>query len=64
MRTKAYLAVSALIFTLVSVMQLVRLIQGWVVQVGPYTIPTAASWFAVAVAAAMAIWGFSRLKAA
>lgn len=62
MKSDAYLAASAVIFTLVALAQTVRLAQGWAVQIGPHTVPMAASLVAAVVAAAMAVWGFSQLK--
>lgn len=62
MKTETYLATSSVIFALVALGQFVRLVQGWAVQIGPYSVPMAASWAAVALAAFMAIWGFSRLR--
>jgi hypothetical protein len=56
-----YVTVSALIFALVAVVQLVRLSQRWTVQIGSHSIPLAVSWVALAVAGAMSVWGISQL---
>jgi hypothetical protein len=56
-----YVAVSALIFALVAVVQLVRLSQRWTVQIGPHSIPLSVSWIAFAVASAMSVWGILQL---
>ena len=58
MNTKPYLYVSASIFTLVALMHLTRLIQGWPVQLGEQMIPMAASWAGIVIAGALALWGF------
>jgi hypothetical protein len=57
----SYVAVSALIFALVAVVQMVRLSQRWTVQIGRRFVPLAVSWVALAVAGAMSVWGFSQL---
>jgi hypothetical protein len=54
-----YPAVSALIFTLVALAHLVRLINRWTVEIGPYDVSMAVSWVGLIVAALLAIWGFT-----
>ena len=58
----AYAAVSALIFSIVSVMHVVRLINRWPVVIGPYNISMNASWAALVVGALLSIWGFMQLN--
>ena len=58
----AYAAVSALIFSIVSVMHVVRLINRLPVVIGPYNISMNASWVALVVAGLIAIWGFTQLR--
>ena len=58
---KYYVTVSALIFALVALVHLVRLAKRWPVQIGSSSIPIAASWVGLLVAAVLAIWGFSQL---
>ena len=53
-----YAVVSASVFALVAVIQIVRAASGWPVQIGPYAIPVAASWVLALVAVALAVWGF------
>jgi len=55
---KHYAMVSAIVFALVAVVQVLRLVNQWAVQVGPYTVPLWVSWIAVIVAAALSLWGF------
>ena len=57
----AYAAVSALIFTIVAVMHLVRIINRWSVVIGPRNISMNVSWVALVVSALLAIWGFMQL---
>ncbi len=56
-----YAVVSAVIFALVAVAHLVRLIKGWAVQIGPYSVPMSLSWVGLVVAALIAVWGFMQL---
>jgi hypothetical protein len=56
-----YLAVSALIFTIVAVMHLVRIVSRWSVVIGPRNIPMNVSWAGLVVSALLAIWGFAQL---
>jgi hypothetical protein len=55
---KNYAMVSALVFAVVAVVQVLRLVNQWAVQVGPYAVPLWFSWIAVIVAAALSFWGF------
>jgi hypothetical protein len=59
--SNAYAAVSALIFAVVALAHLVRLINRWAVQIGPYKVSTNVSWAALVVSALIAIWGFMQL---
>ncbi len=54
-----YSLLSAFIFTLVAVLQLVRALKGWPVKVGTTSIPLWASWVACVVAAILAWLGFA-----
>ena len=60
--TKFYVAISAIIFALVALGHIVRLVQGWQVQLGPNDIPMLVSWVGLAVAAVLAIWGAMLLR--
>jgi len=59
--SNAYAAVSALIFTIVAVMHLVRIINRWSVVIGPNNISMNVSWIAFVVSALLAGWGFAQL---
>ena len=59
--SNAYAAVSALIFTIVAVMHLMRILNRWSVAVGPYNVSMNVSWAGVIVAALLPIWGFAQL---
>ncbi|MBP3985923.1 hypothetical protein J5837_16070 [Pseudoxanthomonas helianthi] len=56
--SRAYCRVSALIFSVVALLQVYRASLGLPLAVGQFEIPVAASWFAAVVAGAMAIWGW------
>jgi uncharacterized membrane protein YecN with MAPEG domain len=59
--SNAYVAVSALIFTIVAVMHLVRIISRWSVVIGPRNISMNVSWAGLVLSALLAIWGFMQL---
>lgn len=54
---KAYAGISTLIFALVAVIHVIRLVQGWHVQVGSSDVPMSVSWVGLVVSGALAIWG-------
>ncbi len=45
---------AALVFTIATVLHLVRNLSGWAMKLGPYNIPAWASWIAVIVAGYLA----------
>jgi hypothetical protein len=53
---QAYLVVSGLIFGLVSIVHLVRAVNGWAFVVGPMELPNAVSWAAFVVTATLCYW--------
>ena len=59
MKTKAYLIVSTVIFTLVAAMHLIRLVLGWSVQLGMTSVPLWVSVLAMLISAGVALWGLS-----
>jgi hypothetical protein len=62
MKAKVYIAVSASIFTVVSLVHLLRLTEGWAVQVGSLSLPLWTSMVAVLASAGVAGWGVSLLR--
>jgi hypothetical protein len=62
MKTRLYVVASALIFMLVAVGHMVRLMESWPVQVGPFSLPVWASVVAVLASAGVAVWGLSVLR--
>jgi hypothetical protein len=53
-----YAAVSALIFAVVAIVHFIRILKGWVVHIGSYSVPMSLSWIGLVIAALLAIWGF------
>lgn len=53
-----YRLVSGIVFGIVAILQLVRAISEWPVQIGPYAVPVAFSWIAFVVAGALCVWAF------
>ena len=59
---KSYIAISAIIFALVAIGHLMRIVQGWQVQVGDMGVAMSVSWVALVVSAALALWGGMLLR--
>jgi len=62
MNCRTYLCISGTIFGVVGALHVLRLVNGWPFQVGPWMLPVALSWVAVAAAAGLCLWAF-RLSA-
>lgn len=54
---RTYLIVSAVVFGVITALQLARFLLGWPVAVGGYSVPVWVSGIAAVVAGSMAIWG-------
>ena len=59
---KSYIAISAIIFALVAIVHLVRVVQGWQVQLGEVGVAMSVSWASLVVSAALAVWGAVLLR--
>ena len=59
---KSYIAISAIIFALVAIGHVVRIVQGWQVQLGDIGVAISVSWIALVVSAALAVWGGALLR--
>jgi hypothetical protein len=55
---RQYVLVSGLFLTLLTCVQLLRLVLGWQVTVGSVTVPMWASGVAVVIVGSLAIWAF------
>ncbi len=62
MKTQTFVMVSATIFGLAAIAHLVRVAQGWTLQLGPYALPPAVSWIGLVIAGALCVWGFACLR--
>jgi len=62
MSCRTYLCISGTIFGVVAALHVLRLVNRWPFQVGPWILPVALSWVAVAAAAGLCLWAF-RLSA-
>jgi hypothetical protein len=60
--TKSYIAITAIIFAVVAVAHLMRIVQGWQVQLGDVGVAVSVSWIALVVSAALAAWGAVLLR--
>ena len=54
---KTYVAISAIIFAVVAIGHLVRIVQGWQVQLGDIGVAMSVSWIALVVSVILALWG-------
>jgi len=54
-----YTLVSGIIFGIVAVLQAVRALNQWAVQVGPISVPVWFSWMAVVVTSGLCVWAFT-----
>jgi len=62
MKTKAYLIVSTVIFTVVALVHLLRFALGWSAQIGTWSVPLWMSLLAVLVSASVALWGMTLVR--
>jgi hypothetical protein len=59
MSRRAYLLVSAVIFSLVALLHLARIVFGWSAVIGGWSVPMWLSWIALVVTGGLAYFGFS-----
>ena len=62
MSSRPYLWISGSIFGVVAAAHVLRLVNGWRFQVGPWVLPDVLSWAGAAAAAGLCLWAF-RLSA-
>ena len=53
-----YTLVSGAVFGVVAAIQVVRAVNQWVVQIGPFNVPLWFSWVAAVVAGGLCVWAF------
>jgi hypothetical protein len=59
MSRRAYLLATAIVFSLVALLHLVRIVFGWDAVIGGWSVPMWLSWIALVVTGALAYFGFS-----
>ena len=62
MNPKAYCAISATLFTIVALIHLTRVLNGWPVSVDAFQVPIFVSWIGTLVPGALAAWGFTSVS--
>lgn len=60
--TSRYILVSGCVFGIVAIVQLVRALNQWPVQVSTFDVPVAFSWLAAAVTGSLCAWAFGSLR--
>ena len=58
MSSRVYLVVSGSVFAIVAVLHLLRALNGWAVDVGPWSLPVGVSWLGAAFPAVLSAWAF------
>ena len=58
MNARPYLLVSGVVFCLVALLHLVRVINGWGLQCGPWPVPIWVSWGGTVVPGILSVWAF------
>lgn len=56
MNSRAYLAISGLLFGIVAALHLLRVVNGWAVEIGPWSAPMAVSWLGTIFPAVLCVW--------
>lgn len=57
-----YIRVSAAVFTLVALLQALRVVRGWSLDIAGMSVPVSASIVAAVLAAALAAWGWTTAR--
>jgi hypothetical protein len=58
MNSRTYLAVSGTVFGLVALLHLLRVVNGWPVEVGPWSAPMEVSYFGTIFPVILCVWAF------
>jgi uncharacterized membrane protein YhaH (DUF805 family) len=62
MNRKSYLLATAIVFSVIGLIHLLRIILGWEAVIGGWTVPLWLSWLALIVSAAFAHFGFTHAR--
>jgi hypothetical protein len=55
---RSYMVISGVIFGIVAIIHLLRVINGWALVLGQYSVPMWVSWLGAVVPALLCIWAF------
>jgi hypothetical protein len=58
MNARIYVVLSGFVFGIVAVLHLLRVVNGWAVAVGPWSVPMGASWLGTIFPAVLCVWAF------
>ena len=58
MSARTYLAVSGSVFAIVTILHLIRVVNGWSVEVGPWSASMEVSWLGTIFPAVLCVWAF------
>ena len=58
MNSRSYLLVSGVVFFLVALLHLLRVLNGWDLQYGPWPVPMGVSWGGTIVPGLLGVWAF------
>ena len=62
MNNRTYCGITATVFTIVAFAHLIRLINGWSVEIDATTVPMLVSWLGFIGPGALAVWGFREVR--
>ncbi len=62
MNHRTYCGVSATLFSVVALAHLMRLFNGWSVEIETMTVPMLASWLGLIIPGLLAVWGFREVR--
>ena len=62
MSRKSYLLITAIVFSIVGVVHLLRIVRGWEIAIGGWTVPMWVSWLGLIVSAVLAYFGFTHAR--
>ena len=66
MNSRTYLVISGTVFGIVAVLHLLRVVNGWIMVLGPWSVPIWGSWLGTLVPAVLCVWALrlaSRIRA-
>ncbi len=58
MNDQIYFFISGFIFGCVTLLHFLRLINHWVIVLGPWSVPLWLSWFGLVIAGGLSVWAF------